>query len=76
MRNNCHQVSRLPQSSVDFIPLDIHQLVDSAKSEATYSSKLVLGGNVKYFVDEVCLFQPFVEVVQVLDLVVNSPILI
>ena len=75
MRDNGHQVDRLPKCSVNLIPFYVNQLVDSTETESTDGAELILRRNVKHFIYEVRLPESLIELCKVFNLAVNLPVL-
>ena len=71
MSNNGHQISGLPESSVDLIRLDLGDVIDFPKSETTDGSELIMRGNIEYLVDKVGFPMLLIQILQVLNLAFN-----
>lgn len=71
MRNYSHQVRCLSQCSIDLIPFNIDQLVDSTKPESADSSKLVLRRYLENFIHNIGFPQLLIQNIDILDLAVH-----
>ena len=71
MCNYSHQVRCLSQCSIDFIPFNIDQLVDSAKPESADGPELVLRRYLENFIHNIGFPQFLVQNIDILDLAVH-----